>query len=124
MGANMQFILVGFTQELGFRVFAFQGIGADRSRTDFTVRTDLALSRQYGIQLQELPLLCKELLTRCDEGEERRTFTYAEEDMQIFVNDRAAVKDAAAKRRKPPRRPTPEQTADSWQSSPEYLPGR
>lgn len=51
----MQFILTGFTPDTGFRVFAFQGIGTDRTRTDFTVRTDLSLIRRYGIRMQELP---------------------------------------------------------------------
>ena len=101
----MQFVLTGFKQHMGFRVFAFEGVGADRSRTAFTVQTDVALSRSYGIQLQELPLLCRKLLDRCDEGQEQRTFTYTEEDMRLFANDRAAARDAAKHKRRPPRRP-------------------
>ena len=60
----MQFVLTGFTQDLGFRVFAFEGIGADRIRTKFTVKAELALIRNYGIRIQELPLLCRGLLDR------------------------------------------------------------
>ena len=52
----MQFILTGFTQEAGFRVFTFESLAADRTRTKFTVKTDLSLIRNYGIQVQELPL--------------------------------------------------------------------
>jgi hypothetical protein len=55
----MQFVLTGFTQDLGCRVFAFDGIAVDRIRTAFTVRADMALIRRYGIQIQELPLLCR-----------------------------------------------------------------
>ena len=100
----MQFILTGFRQDMGFRIFAFEGIGQDRTRTAFTVRTDIALTRRYGIHLQELPLLCRELLDRHDEGEVQRSFTYTEADMRLHANDRAAARDAAAQRRKPPRR--------------------
>jgi hypothetical protein len=60
----MQFILIGFTQDLGFRVFAFEGMGKDQIRTGFLVKADLALTRRYGIPLQELPLMCRELLER------------------------------------------------------------
>lgn len=42
----MQFVLTGFIPDTGFRVFAFDGIAEDRSRTGFTVRTDLALIRR------------------------------------------------------------------------------
>jgi hypothetical protein len=49
---KMQFILTGFTQELGFRVFAFERMGEDRIRTRWTVSADLALSRRYGIRLK------------------------------------------------------------------------
>lgn len=57
----MQYILSGFTQDMGFRVFRFEGVAVDRprTRTVFTVRADLALIRRYGIQIQELPLLCR-----------------------------------------------------------------
>ena len=65
----MQFVLAGFTPDTGFRIFKFEGIGDDRSRTEFTVRADLALSRKYGIQMQDLPLLCRGLLDRLDENE-------------------------------------------------------
>jgi hypothetical protein len=82
----MQFILVGFNQETDFRTFAFQGIAADRTRTEFTVRADLALSRKYGIRVQELPLLCRRLLERDDRGEEKHTLTFTEEDMRLHAN--------------------------------------
>ena len=63
----MQFVLVGFSSDLGFRVFSFEGIAEDRTRTRFAVRTDLALIRNYGIRVQELPILCRGLLERRDE---------------------------------------------------------
>jgi hypothetical protein len=86
----MQFILVGFNQDTEFRTFAFQGIAADRTRSDFTVRADLVLSRKYGIRVQELPLLCRRLLERDDRGEEKRTLTFTEEDMRLHANTETA----------------------------------
>jgi hypothetical protein len=74
----MRFILIGFMQDLGFRVFAFEGIGEDKIRTEFLVKADLNLTRRYGITLQELPLMCRGLLERRNEGEEERMLTFTE----------------------------------------------
>jgi hypothetical protein len=110
---KMQFVLVGFTQEEGFRVFAFEGIGEDRSRTKFTVRADLALIRGYEIRVQELPLLCRALLERVTQvttevatevsGEEpapqERTWIYTEEEMRLHASSCAEVRDAAQRKK-------------------------
>jgi len=95
----MQFILMGFNQETDFRTFAFQGIAADRTRTEFTVRADLVLSRKYGIRVQELPLLCRRLLERDDRGEERHTLTFTEEDMRLHADTQTAQVKASPKRK-------------------------
>ena len=102
----MQFVLTGFTPDTGFRIFTFEGIGEDRSRTQFTVRIDLALTRKYGIQMQDLPLLCRGLLDRLDEGEARRLFVFSEEEMQGRAAQRAAEKDAAEKKKAARKTPT------------------
>ena len=109
----MQFILTGFTQDTGFRVFAFEGIAGDRTRTAFTVRTDLALIRRYGIRVQELPLLCRGLLERRDDGVQERTMTFTEEGMRLHADSRAADRDAA-QRRKSTRRPPPTRPETGW----------
>ena len=108
----MQFILTGFTQDLAFRVFAFERMGLDKVRTKYVVRADLALVRRYGIQMQELPLLCRILLDRNDDGEETLTFT--EDDMCLHAKGRAAAKDAAAQKRKAPRRPASANVGAAW----------
>src|SRR6266571_2978296 len=95
---TMQFILTGFTQDTGCRVFAFERTGEDRIRVRFTVRADLDLIRRYGIRLQELPLLCRGLLERRDESELKSTLTFTEEQMRLHC---AAAQEAAAQRRKP-----------------------
>ena len=88
----MQFILTGFTQDTGFRVFAFEGIAGDQTRTAFTVRTDLALLRRYGIRVQELPLLCRGLLEQRDDGEQERTMTFTEEGMRLRGQQRSGTR--------------------------------
>src|SRR5271166_4237173 len=102
----MQFVITGFTQDLGFRVFTFDGIDAAWARTAFVVRADIALARRYGIRLQELPLMCRGLLERGDESHEIRTVTFNEEDMRVYASDCAAKKEAAALKKKPRRPPT------------------
>jgi hypothetical protein len=111
----MQFILTGFTQDIGFRVFGFEGISADRIRTAFAVRTDLALIRRYGIRIQELPLLCRSLLERREDSSDERTLTFTEEDMVRHARDRAAAaRLTAAQKKSPARRPATENLGAAW----------
>lgn len=94
-----QFVLQGFSEAMGFRIFAFEGIAADRSRTSFTVRTDLALARRYGIRLQELPLLCREILDEQVADGEEREYTYPEERMSLYAGA-AGSRDPSGRLRK------------------------
>jgi hypothetical protein len=117
----MQFILTGFTQVTGFRVFAFEGVAIGQIRTVFTVKADLALSRRYGIAMQELPLLCRSLLDRQEENGpseneavENHTLTFSEEEMRACADKRAADRATAALKRKPPRRPVVENAGAAW----------
>jgi hypothetical protein len=113
----MYFVLNGFSEDTGFRVFAFDGIAADRMRlpAPFTVRADLALARRYGIRLQELPLLCRSVLERGHEDVERRDFTYTEADMRSHA-EHIAVREEAAKHSKPPRRPVSARVGSAWRA--------
>jgi hypothetical protein len=112
----MQFTLTGFTQEEGSRVFAYEGTGDDRVRIKFTVRADLALSRKYGIRLQELPLMCLGILERSSEADEAsvtepnhtpRAITFTEDAMIRYSEDCVAARDAAALKRTSLRKQTP-----------------
>jgi hypothetical protein len=114
---KLQFILVGFKEDTGSRVFVFDGVAGDRTRSHFTVRADLAMSRRYGIRLQELPLLCREILERCPDGETRRAFTYTEADMREFADGRESAREAALLRKKAPRRPAGDQAGSGWRTS-------
>ena len=99
----MQYTLTGFTQDRGFRVFAFEAVAEDRTRSEYKVRTDLDLIRKYSIRVQELPLLCRGVLDRRNVAEEQRTFTYTEADMSLHAD--CAIRDAAAKRKTPRKQP-------------------
>jgi len=117
----MQFILTGFTQDTGFRVFAFEGVAIGQIRSVFTVRADLALSRRYGIAMQELPLLCRGLLDRQGEGVEsevesveNHSLTFSEDEMRACADKRAADRALAALKRKAPRRPVVENAGAAW----------
>jgi hypothetical protein len=114
----MPIILTGFTQERGFRVFAFARTGTDEMQADYTVRADLSLIRRYDIRLQELPLLCRNLLERRADQDKTHTLTFTEEDMRLYANDCAATRSAAAARKRtPPRRPTAATPGSGWRSS-------
>jgi len=101
---KMKFVLQGFAQVREFRVFAFEGVASDWTRTTFTVRADPALAQRYGIRLQELPLVCRAALERRHEGDEQRAFTLTEEDLCLHANG-ASAREEAAKQEKEPRRP-------------------
>lgn len=111
----MQFILLGFDQRAGIRRFVFQGI-ADRTRADFAVKVDLGLSRRYGIRLQELPLLCRELLERHGEGGEERAFTFGEAEMGAYATTCALKHEAAARKKKVPRKSSTSQIGSAWRA--------
>lgn len=100
----MQFVLTGFTQESGYRVYGFEGTRQDKSKTTHTIRTDLALIRRYGIRVQELPLLCRAMLDVTTEDEAQRAWTFGEAEMSLHEQESAAARLAAKKRfvRRPP----------------------
>jgi hypothetical protein len=103
--SNMYFVLNGFTADMGSRVFVFESIQADRSRSHIplTVTVDLALARKYGIRLQDLPLLCRSVLERGHDDEKKRAYTYTEEEMRLHAEG-VADREEAARHTKPPRR--------------------
>ena len=113
----MRYILTGFTFDTGCRVFAFQGIRDDNTRLEFTVRADLSLIRKYNIRLQELPLLCRGLLERRPETEGTRHLTLGEDGMRLYQEDCATIKQAAAQKKRPPRKPLSENAGGAWRAS-------
>lgn len=113
--SKVQFALQGFRQDVEFRVFTFERIAADRTRSLFTVQADLALARRHRIPFQELPLLCRTVLEQVQEAGEQRAFVFTEADMRIFANG-IAERAEAARQRKPPRRPHTENLGTGWRN--------
>lgn len=113
-----QFVLKGFRQVVDFRDYLYERIESDRTRSQFTVRADLALARRHGIPLQELPLLCQSVLGRSQAGGAVKVVVFTETDMRDYsavVAERAA----AAKARRPARRPRPtEAVGAGWRTMP------
>jgi hypothetical protein len=113
--SKAQFVLRGFRQIVDFRVFTFERIAADHSRSLFTVRADLALARRHRIPLQELPLLCRAVLEQIHEGGDQRAFVFTEADMRLYA-DGVAERAEAARQRKPPRRTPTENVGAAWRN--------
>lgn len=110
----MQFILTGFKQDSEFRVFAFARVEADRTKTEYTVRADLALSRKYLIPMQELPLLCRNLLAGLEDLGHSRAVTFSEEDMRLHATACAVARQAARGKKKPPQRSAGGNLGAAW----------
>jgi hypothetical protein len=110
----LQYVLTGFTQDSGCRVFAFARIEEDRTRTEFTVRADLALSRRYLIPMQGLPLLCRNFLARREDLGNSRTVIFNEDEMRLYATNCATAKQAAANKRKPAHRPVSGNLGAAW----------
>jgi hypothetical protein len=100
----MEFTLTGFRQDLNVRRYVFQGVASDRSKTVFTVGADITLASKHSIPLQELPLLCRQLLESL-EGIDDTRLTFTEEHMLGYVMRRTASKEAADSKRKVHKRP-------------------
>lgn len=105
---KVQFIVTGFRQNLQFRMFTFERVAGDYSRSAYTVSADTALVRKHGISVQELPLLCLQLLERAEQVEsnpdpssdDRREITFTEEDMLSYAKELASAREASKQRRK------------------------
>jgi hypothetical protein len=108
-----QFILTGFNQTAGIRIYAFEAIG-DGRRIDYTVEVDLALIPGYGIRIQELPLLCRDLLQQRVEPDELSALTFTEQHMRSHAQRRAAAREEAEQRKKPGRHPGNANSGSAW----------
>jgi hypothetical protein len=97
-----QFFLRGYTQAAGIRIYAFQG-RVDASRIDYTVEVDLALIPGYGIRIQDLPLLCRELLQQQTQPDEKSAVVFTEQRMRSHAEKLAAARHEAEHKKKQPK---------------------
>ncbi len=101
-GGKAQFFLTGFAQAAGVRTYAFEG-RIDASRTGYTVEVDLALISGYGIRIQDLPLLCRELLQQQPQADERSAVVFTEQRMRSHAEKLAAARQEAEQKKKQPK---------------------
>ena len=95
----MNFALSGVTNERSLRRFTFEEVGRGQPRLAVIVTADLALVRKYEIPLQELPLLCLQMLENRAEAA-NRTLIFSEKEMIEYANRRRMAKDLAEQRRR------------------------
>ena len=100
----MEYLLDHYQQIAALRVFTFDGVSPDRSRSRFTVSVDTALLGRYTISLQELPLLCRRFLEHQAIAGGSHTLTFAETDMADLAAQRADAVQAARDRKSNHRR--------------------
>ena len=100
--AKRLFLLTGFTQAAGIRIYAFEG-RVDATRIDYTVEVDLALIPRYGIQIQDLPLLCRELLQQPTQPDEISAVIFTEQRMRNHADKLALAREEAEHKKKQPR---------------------
>ncbi len=110
------YIFTGFSQTAGIRIYAFECVG-DGRRVDYTVKVDLALIAAYGIRIQDLPLLCRDLLQQRIEPVELSCLTFTEQDMRSHAERRATAKEEALQKKKPARHPVNTNPGASWRTS-------
>ena len=101
-GAKPRFLLTGFTQAAGIRIYAFEG-RIDARRIGYTVEVDLALIPGYGIRIQDLPLLCRELLQQRAQPDEISAVVFTEQRMRTHAEKLAIAREEAEHRKKPPK---------------------
>ena len=111
--AKTQFVLRGFHQTAGIRSYNFEGIG-DGRRTGYTVEVDLTLIPGFGIRIQDLPLLCRELLDERAEPDQIGVLVFSEQEMRSRAERIAAAHAEAEQRKKPPRHPVGANTGAGW----------
>lgn len=114
-GAKRQFILTGFTQAAGIRMYAFQS-RVDARRIDCTVEVDLALIPGYGIRIQDLPLLCREFLQQRTEPDEITSLVFTEPHMKSHAEKLAIARENAEHGKKRPRPFVSADSGSAWRS--------
>ncbi len=115
---NHRFILKGFSQVTGGRSFQFEDIDENNVKTAVSVFADFTLIRAYGIGIQELPLLCLELLTRRADIKKSCNLVLTELEMDQIQSDRKTAKEASAQKRKHFKPVVSENTGIGWRANP------
>lgn len=109
----MDYVFIGFRQTDGVRHYGFQGVAAGQPRTRVIIDADVNLLRKHSIALQDVPLMCRRLLESSDGSGDRRLL-FTEEQMCRHADQQAAIKEAAATKRRQHRPPVTHLSAHLW----------
>jgi hypothetical protein len=112
-GGKARFFLMGYTQAAGIRIYAFEG-RVDASRIDYTVEVDMALIPGYGIRIQDLPLLCRELLQQQSRPDDISAVVFTEQRMRSHAEKLAAARQEAEDRKKQSKHLASADAATDW----------
>jgi hypothetical protein len=113
--AKTQYILTGFSQAAAIRLYAFEGVGNGR-RVDYTVEVDLSLIPNYGIRIQDLPLLCRDLLQKRVESSEIAALTFTEHEMRAHAERLAEEREESARKKNTGRHPVNANSGSGWRA--------
>jgi hypothetical protein len=108
-----QFLITGFTQNAGIRIYAFEA-RVDARRAHYTVEVNLALIPGYGIRIQDLPLLCRELLQQRTEPDEISAVVFTEQQMRSHAEKLAIARENAEHKRKQPKPLANAESETAW----------
>ena len=108
----MQILYSGFTQDANVRCYCFQGVtpgerpASTTHTVEFRLSADISLLAKFRIQIQDGPSLCLRILNGgldAGEGGARRFTAYSitQKDLAAFAEERDAILQAKAIRRKP-----------------------
>jgi len=114
--AKFQFLLTGFTQTAAIRIYAFEA-RLDARQIGYTVEVNLALISGYGIRIQDLPLLCRELLEQRVERDEISAFVFTEQHMRTHAEKLATARMDAEHARKQPRHLRNKNPGEGWRAT-------
>lgn len=87
----MRFAFTDFFQDGPFRVFSFVKVPQSERGRKYWVKADLNLARRFGISLQELPLLCRDVLEAGPSVADKHIVVYTAEAMQQYAAKCAGI---------------------------------
>jgi hypothetical protein len=112
--AKFQFLLTGFTQNAGIRKYSFDG-RVETRKVGYTVDVELALLPVYGIRIQDLPLMCRELLQQRPQPDEVTAHVFTEQRMRSHA-EKITLAREEAERKKKSKRAESEAAQSSYQA--------
>lgn len=119
---KVQFIFTGFKQDAEVRVFSYEDTARNHEGFRYAVTVDLGLARRYGIQPQELPLMCRGILERREPGDLTGVCIFTEEEMSLHATHLKDLRRAALLKKKSRFKPPAVVNRVGWRAPHQVLP--